>query len=290
MKVLDVGRKSILKSSSDLVPLSETSGAALQGWAKKIYAKLTGEQSSGTLVVKLANAERGTILIDGQEKGNINNGSGTVNGLSEGKYRLSVESEGFRRWEKDVTVTGGKTESISAELERGFDGGGGIGTGGGSGGGGGGGGGGPSEGGERGNGMWKGISIGAVAVTAGGIGMALYGNSLRSDARNKLCDGGAYHAVDPSCPEMAAMPLDEASVNDLNDRGDRGKMLGRVGAGIAVVSGGFAMFAIYKGFIAKSSSSSKEHASRGQRVRRERFVLTPIVSPQGGGATLRIDW
>src|SRR5436190_420839 len=44
MKVLDVGSKKITKSSTDLIPVSEASGAALQRWAQKIYAKLTGEQ------------------------------------------------------------------------------------------------------------------------------------------------------------------------------------------------------------------------------------------------------
>ena len=51
MKVLDVGRKTVLKTSSDMIPVGEASGAALQGWAKKIYAKLTGESAGGTIVV-----------------------------------------------------------------------------------------------------------------------------------------------------------------------------------------------------------------------------------------------
>ena len=83
---------------------SETSGAALQGWAKTIYGKLTGDTSSagGTLVITLSNAERGTILLNGEEKGNITNGSGAVDAMK--LAELQKLDAGFR-WSPD----GGKT-------------------------------------------------------------------------------------------------------------------------------------------------------------------------------------
>ena len=37
------------------------------------------------------------------------------------------------------------------------------------------------------------------------------------------------------------------------------------------------------------SESETRSASRGHRKRRE-LVVTPVVSPQGGGATLQFDW
>ena len=105
MKLLDVRTKKVEKSSSDVIPVSQATNAAeLQGWAKKIYGKLTGETSTGIVAVRLHNADHGTILINGEEKGNITNGAGQVAGLNEGKYKLAVESEGFHRWEQDVTV------------------------------------------------------------------------------------------------------------------------------------------------------------------------------------------
>jgi len=115
LKVLDVSTKKIVKSTTDAIPLGESTGAALQGWAKKLYAKLTGEASGGTLVIKVSNADRGTILINGEEKGSISSGTGTVS-LPEGKVRVAVESDGFHRWEKDVTVTSGTT-NIPVDLE-----------------------------------------------------------------------------------------------------------------------------------------------------------------------------
>jgi len=297
LKFLDVGRKQMMKTTVDLIPLNEASGAALQGWAKKLYAKLSGEASGGTLVVK-SSVERGTILINGEEKGSITSSTGSVS-LPEGKYHVVVESDGYRRWEKDVTITNGQTANLSAELEKG--------AGGGTGGGGGdivgpGPGPGPGGGGEggvtRGSTMWKGMFVGAVLVSGGGIGFAVWGNSLRSEARDALCNGGAYANVDPTnCtdqPKMGYTKLpDDGSSNSVghwNDQGDRGKLFGRVGAGVAIAAGSFALVALYKGFIEKNPGSSHEHASNGHRVRRDRFVLTPVVSKDGGGATLRLDW
>lgn len=291
VKLLDVGRKAMLKTVPDQIPLSEASGAALQGWSKKIYARLTGEQSAGTLVVKLSNADRGTILLNGEEKGSITSSTGTVSGLSEGKYKLAVESDGFRRFEKDITITAGGTANIPVELERGAGGE----IGGGVGGGIGGGPGGPSDTTSRGSGLWKGVFVGAVLVTGGGIGLAVYGNGLRSEARDALCDGGAYNNVDSTCPAMVTNPLPatgDNSVESWNKQGDNGKLYGRIGAGVAVAAGGFALVALYKGFIEKTGTSAREHASRnrGQRVRRDRMVITPVIAPSGAGATLRIDW
>jgi hypothetical protein len=294
LKVLDVGRKAVLKSSSDMIPMADANGATLQGWAKKMYGRLTGESSGSTLIVKLANAERGTILIDGEPKGTITNGSGQVS-LTEGKYRVTVESEGFRRWEKDVSLSGSQT--LPVELER-SSGGGGIGVGGGFGGGGDG----RVDGPKRGSTTWKGAAIAAVVVSGGGIAIGLYGNSQRFDARDKLCKSGIYNpempteknkVIDASCPKPSAAAesdrLTKQQIDDLNAQGTRGKWMGRIGAGVAIGAGGFALYAIYRGFVEKQPASSERNV-RGRRVTRDRFVVTPIVSPDGGGATLRLDW
>ena len=118
--LLDVRRKVREKTYPDSIPLSEAQGAALQGWAKKIYAKLTGQTDTCIIVVKTSGgADRGTILIDGEEKGNITNGVGQVAGLAEGRYKVAVEAKDFHRWEKaDVTCTAGQTTNLPADLER----------------------------------------------------------------------------------------------------------------------------------------------------------------------------
>jgi hypothetical protein len=281
IKVLDVHKKSLQKSSNDIVPISEATGAPLQGWAKKIYAKLTGEQSSGIIVVKVQNAERGTILIDGEEKGNIIAGTGQVAGLPEGKYKVAVESDGFRRWDREVTVTAGHTNTIPVELERG----------GGPdlGGGGGGGGGGSGEGGS-GRGMWKGVFVGSLVVAAASGGWWAYNYSVINDVRDEQCSRGLRGCVATGTPYTGA---DDPDLTASNDRGEGAKKQTWVGGVVMGVGLGIAAVAFYKGFIAPASSSSERNsstASRGKRQRRERFIVTPIIAPDGGGATVRLDW
>jgi hypothetical protein len=96
---------------------------------------------------------------------------------------------------------------------------------------------------------------------------------------------------------MVTNPLPDTGNNSVkywNDKGDNGKLYGRIGAGVAIAAGGFAIVALYKGFIEKNggSASSREHAQRerGHRVRRDRMVITPVIAPSGAGATLRLDW
>ncbi len=280
VRVLDVGTKAITKTSTDLIPISETTYAALQGWAKKIYAKLTGESDGGTIIVNLQNAERGTILLDGLEKGNITAGSGQV-GLPAGRYRLAVESDGFRRWDRDVTIVGGKIETLDVTLEKGngpdVGGGGGMTGGGGSTG---------PEGGKGGNGVWKGVFVGSLVVAAGGGGWWAYNYSRIKSIEDEQCAFGAR----PGCPRTA---MGSFNIEESNEDGRKAATQTTVGAVVMGVGLGVAAFAFYKGFIAKSSTESAASSSartRGKRVRRERFIVTPIIAPDGGAASIRLDW
>ncbi|MGE5185192.1 MAG: PEGA domain-containing protein [Acidobacteriota bacterium] len=309
VKLLDVHRKLVQKTlPNESIPLSQTKDdAELQRWAKTIYAKLTGQNTAGQVLVKLQNGDHGTILINGDEKGSITNGVGQVSTLEEGKYRLEVQSEGFKPWSDTIMVRPGETTNVPVKLERADGGtriitpppggGGEIGPGGGPGGGGMG----IEGGGGRGNTTWKGVFVGSVVVGLAGGGIILYGRNQINDARSQLCTGGAYNpdmpdaqhmVIDATCnhPSNSPSPLTDAQVKSLNDKGDRGKVMTWVGGVTAGVAGAFAIVALYKGFIAKDGGSSGERVVQGHRVHRDRFVVTPIVSPDGGGATLRFDW
>ena len=60
-------------------------------------------------------------------------------------------------------------------------------------------------------------------------------------------------------------------------------------AGItAAAAGGIALVAIYKGFISKKESPTQQ--TSGRQRKKKQFAVTPVISPEGGGATFRLDW
>jgi hypothetical protein len=290
LKLLDARRKLVEKSSNDLIPVGQASGASLQSQAKSIYGKLTGQQTSGMLVVKLSNAERGTILVDGEAKGNINNGVGQVSGLEEGRYKLAVESEGFHRWEQDITVRAGETQNIPVKLDKVERDDGevmGVGPGGtgpnGPGEGGGGRRGGDSSG-------WRKVLYGSIALGVAGGAVWIAGWHTVNSAHDRVCAIGGYVGMNADCSSPPTYYAPQSDVDHENSRGDLGHTMSVVGVSMvigAVVGGGLSIVMMkHHG----SSSSSSEHAMRGHRVRRDPLVVTPIVSPNAGGATLQFSW
>jgi hypothetical protein len=116
LKLLHVGTKKNEKSTSDLVPVAQSTGPELTRWGKTFYNRLTGATDQGTLVVR-ANVDRGIVYLDGAVKGNLVGGTARVTGLAEGAYRLGVEADGHVRYEARVTVSGGQDTTHQAELE-----------------------------------------------------------------------------------------------------------------------------------------------------------------------------
>ncbi|HTR50759.1 MAG TPA: PEGA domain-containing protein [Kofleriaceae bacterium] len=292
MFLLDVKKKAVEHTSNALIPLAQASGPSLTSWAKNIYGNLTGQQSSGIVVVKLTNADHGTILIDNEAKGSITNGVGQVSGLEEGKYKLGVESEGFKRAEQDITVRAGETQNIPVKLEKAEGGGEVTPVGPGGGGvivGGGGGGGGESS---RGWAGWKPVFFGSVAVGLAAGAWWIHAAGKVTDYEMEECENGYYGGTtSPASPvnctgKSNTHMTDEAS---LRAAGNHWSTQTYIAGTVVGLAGALAIVAGYEGFIAKRSSSSSEHAM-GHRVHRDRFVVTPIVSPNGGAVTMQLTW
>jgi hypothetical protein len=281
IKLLSVAQKNLVRSVVDIVPYGEAQGPDLQRWAKSLYAKLVGDSNQGSLLVK-ANVDRGTVILDDEPKGNLVGGTARITGLAEGRYRLAIEAEGHQRYEAVVTVTGGQTTNHGATLEtsglkggsaqpHGTDG---VivddhhtkeGT--------------TSE--VPGNGMWKGVFWGSVVVAAASGGTWYFAYTKVDSAEKSLCSG--RHAGEAGC----VPPTDLAQIKKLTDQGNSNSTLTYVGGailGVAAVVGGVAL---YKGYL----SSGAEHPGlAGRKVRRQPFAITPVVSPDGAGATFRLDW
>jgi hypothetical protein len=274
-----------------------TSGIALQNAAKKIYNGLTGQSDSCTITIKTPGVDRGTILINSKEAGNITNGVGSVNGLSEGKYAIAIESTGFHRYTKgDVQCTGGETTNIQATLDKAdkvvvppantvtpseTN---------------------PTDGNHEISGSvshpaknnWKYVAIGSGVLTVGvGIPALVYSVKLvglgTDHPNNSFFNPGSNCISDPQTGAITGVK-NGASIDDCKAaKSDSWSTKSYLYGGATVVLGAFTAFAIYKAI--KHDDSSDEHmVSNGHRKRHEAFAITPVVSATGGGATFRMEW
>src|SRR6201999_2110466 len=118
ISLLDVKQRHREKTAPTTVPTSTNAGALLKK-SQSIYNGLTGQTDSCTITVKTPGVDRATILLGTKEAGNITNGVGQVNGLTDGKYTIAVEAKDYHRWTKsDIQCTGGETTNITADLSK----------------------------------------------------------------------------------------------------------------------------------------------------------------------------
>jgi hypothetical protein len=300
IKLLSVPRKQLTASTVETLPMADANGVKVQTYARTWYSKLAGAGSGGTLVVR-ANIDRGTVLIDEDMKGTLASGTLTLTGVAEGKHTLAVEAtREYQRYETQVTVRSGETTTQNVTmvamprkladmqpkdtLTR-------EGT--------------VTQPSSRTN-VWKPVFYGTTVATAGGVSVSLYelfkgrsnGNisgtsnfvqmvgtqdvsgkrSINSDqcGSQQVNDFASSHPGDPD-------------VRRFNDACNNFKYqkIGWVVSGVlgAAVIGSFYMAYIRDG----GSSEAGKTAASGHRKRRE-LVVTPVVTRDGGGATLRFDW
>ncbi|HTL35220.1 MAG TPA: hypothetical protein VL326_18960 [Kofleriaceae bacterium] len=119
---------------------------------------------------------------------------------------------------------------------------------------------------------WKVTFASAVAVDVASVAVYVYARHQRDDAQQQLCDGGAYHQIDPTCTSTPT--LTQAQVDQLNDQGDHARTMGRIAMVTTPVFAIVAGVAFYEGFIKRSS----------------RVTIAPDVSKDGAGAALQIRW
>jgi hypothetical protein len=273
LKLLRVNGKSI-ESWSETINARETGAADLARIAKKGFAALTHENSDGWLVVK-TNVDRGTILINGNEVGTLSSGRARINDLPEGRHTLAIEpAEGtkYQRHEEKISITAGKpTERDISLKEMGplidcdpkvsIDCGGTIGSGGKKGGG---------------KGLWKGVMIGGIVVAAASGGFAFV-NFRKIRDQEDLAQTNGLDCDGDDEREKICVEGDSAALR---------ANIGWVGVGVGSVA---ALVGVY--MITRDSSETTSPTSTvGRQRTRKRFAVTPIIAPNGGGATVRIDW
>jgi hypothetical protein len=292
LTLLDVGAKANVRTLSDIIPSGDTGDIALERWGKSLYARLAGESNKGAVRV-VANVDSGQVFIDGQPKGNLVKGQARIAGLDEGKFKLRVESDGAIK-EQSITINGGETTEVDIKLTPRAD----LGTG--------------NTGGVVGpgdttgtgftgttegtisgpkpGGFWRktAIASGIVAVAAGATWY--YSYTKINDANDKLC----LDATDTSCvlPGAAGSAERADHISKYNDQGNKFKKVTWVAAPLTIAAGGLFVFSVVRGFIMPGSATPSEAPGTIvlHRHGKTKVTLTPVVTPEAGAATVRIDW
>jgi hypothetical protein len=267
IKLLNVGRKQLASSTVETLPVGDASGAKVSTHARTWYAKLATVSVGGGSVMVRANIDRGTVLVDDDVKGNLASGMFTFGGLPEGRHTLAIEAKDYQRYETAITIRNGETLQHSATLVEM-----------------------PKKGPVRAteppisiegtiaakprSNPWKPVFYGAVVLDAGAIGYTIY-------QWRKAIKEAPPGTTDADCSK--AMP--SAELKRACDHNDKNK----IGFVVSSVLGAAVVGSFFMAFVRHSGDSERKSATGRHRKRRE-IAITPIVTPDGGGATLRVDW
>lgn len=298
IELIRVATKTPQPTFTEIVPVAEIKNDP-KGLAKRAYAKMTAADE-GTVTVRVANSERAVVYVDDEPVGTTSSGVLTFN-VSEGKHRLAVvaNEKGWKRHEEELSIVAGDQRNIPVELVRAGkpdltpkpkdppptgDGPGASGPGSPQGGGVTGSGGGVTgsggsvtgSGGDGGGGNgWRKLAITTTVLT--GVAAVTYGASLYFLMTASSTDRG----FDFRCGDVAS------EADNFGCKHGNELLVTSYAAGIGgAVLAGVSVVAFLK------SSGAKERAvtsGRSAKARRE-LTVTPVVSAQGGGATLRFDW
>jgi hypothetical protein len=266
IKLLNVGRKQLTTSTVETLPVAESTGVRATAHAKAWYAKLAGVVNGGTLAVK-ANIDRGTVFVDDEAKGNLASGALTLTGIPDGRHTLAIEAKDYQRYESQIIVKTGETTTQNVtmvEMSRR-----------------------PASVREpretisregtvtapRGN-VWKPIFYGTLAADAAAAGFTIFAwheasTKAPPGTSNNQCGSGQPSELNSSCNWYTA------------------HVVGWVVSGVlgAAVVGSFVM-----AYVRDNGESDHKAVGKAGKHKRREVAITPVVTPQGGGATLRFDW
>ena len=264
--VLDVKKRAVVRRRSIKIP-PDSNGDQVRAIAKKAYADLAGEApATGTLVVR-TNVETGTLLIDDESRESFADGEAMLQ-LAPGRYRVAIESDGYRRREITVRVDEDDTTTETIELTQRAPGDTGA----------------PKQGG--GIGFWK-PAFGVTAAAT--VGLAVYSlyNYIQMSNVSLVGISDTNNAAAPSvtsdrCGNRAGIVDAMGKFDEACGYYGKHKTSAYIGAGTAVlmiVSG-------YMAFVHTDETTDRATTA----TRKREIAITPHVSPDGGGAVLHLTW
>jgi hypothetical protein len=298
LTMISVSRQKQLQNDPNAVlTAAETKNPGLGNWVREHWRKVTGETSDGTIVVMVPGGVSGRVLVDGEVKETFKSGQATVV-LPEGnRYRITVEADGYKTWEKDnVVVAGEKTVELKPELSRVDvkvikdpsenvvkD---------------------PNEGvierqGTISKPSGKTRTVFKVAAIVGLTGAAVAGAAwyfYYDKTKFDLDGNNVTDGTGETVPELTDADCDRKDL--MFSKGDSGfrdacngysktRWLIPTTIGLGVIGGAALVYLL----VSKGNSEQQPTGATGRRVKtRRNLIVTPVVSPDGTGATLRFDW
>ena len=269
LHVLDVSSKSQDKELT-LAVSSGMSGDAVRAAARKAYVDLVGGAApvGGTLIVT-SNVPAGRVLIDDEPKDELVAGTATIV-LPEGRYRLAIEAEGYRRKQRAVLLTSGVTITETLDLAL------------------------VAKGGDDdgdGLGVWKPLFGVSLALTVGLAAYSTY-NYLEMGSEMGQFTGTRVSMrpgdiTEGDCANRA--DVRETSTGNHFEKACDLQTQHKVTAYAALIAGAAVLGTGYMAFFRGSSTEAPTTSARRAGGRRA-LAITPVVNRDGAGATLRLAW
>jgi hypothetical protein len=271
INLLNVDKKKFEKTKTPLtIPFAQKDSASLAAAAKRVYNDLTGVVESGSLVVT-SNAPDGEVFLDEQSKGRLNNGSLTIDKLAEGRYRLAIQSEKWERGEVVVTIRSGESTPQTLDLK-------------------------PlgdmkhtvfGTTSQKKSTILKPIAITLGVMTAAAGGVWIYGFTKIDEGKiaDELTAPGVT-ITEANCSNDTYRMQSKAFVDACSGNGiTKWAVPLTIGLGVGTLITGY--FAIRSG---GNEAPPPTTGARRSKKPGNGVSVTPIISPDGGGATFRLDW
>ncbi len=269
INLLNIDKRKFEKTKTPLtIPFAQKDSASLAAAAKRVYNDLTGVVESGTLIVT-SNVPDGEVFLDEQPKGKLNAGSLTIDRLAEGRYRLAIQADRYERSEVVVTIRSGESTPQTLNLTALGD----VnhkiyGT--------------TSQ--KKTNYM-KPVAIGLGVLTAAAAGVWIYGYTRIDESQIETELAGKNAKIsEEDCGNMEF--LSSTAFKEACAGVDTTKWA----IPVTITLGVGMLITGYLAVRAGENEAPPTTAGVRRTKKRNHVSVTPIISPEGGGATFRLDW
>jgi hypothetical protein len=271
INLLNIDKRKFEKTKTPLtIPFAQKDSTSLAAAARRVYNDLTGVVESGTLVIT-SNASNGEVFLDDQSKGKLNGGSLTIDKLAEGRYRLAIQADRYERGEVVVTIRSGQSTpqtlnlvalAIGDENHEIF-----------------------GTRSQKKTNYMKPVAIGLGVLTAAAGGVWIYGFTRINEGqiKSELAGENANISEEDCANETFLMSPAFKKACD-------GSKLTDWAVPVTLTLGVGMLITGYLAIRAGESESLPPTTGARRTKKRNNVSVTPIISPDGGGATFRLDW